>query len=290
MAIELFFSGLLVGIIAAPCMGPVVLSLLAHVSQQRNPALGGFSFFVLALGLGTPYLILGTFSRFLEKMPKSGAWLVWFERLLGVILFSLGCFYLIIAFDWPMMPWLIPVTCLVGGVYLGWVERSSQKSKRFSIFQKIMGSLFTIAGVVMISGLFSASPKTGIVWENYRAGMLEEAQASGQPVILDFYADWCIPCHELDQFTYSSPSVKLALENFRKIKVNTTTMESEENQEVLSRFDIFGVPTVLFLDEQGEEVDELRIEGYISAEELVDLLLDSRLAPVVKVKENESSF
>ena len=92
-----FLSGLLVGVVAAPCMGPVVLALLTHVSRERDIVFGAGSFFMMALGLGFPYLVLGTFSGLFKKLPKSGAWLVWFERLLAVVLFSFGCFYLIIA-------------------------------------------------------------------------------------------------------------------------------------------------------------------------------------------------
>lgn len=273
-----FLSGLLVGIVAAPCMGPVVLALLIHVSQERNIVFGAGSFLVMALGLGFPYLALGTFSGLLKKLPRSGAWLAWFERLLAVVLFSFGCFYLIIAFRWPIMPWVIPSTLILGGVYLGWLERSSHMSKRFLIFKRIAGTLMTGAGILMMIGMFSPhSQANGMIWEKYRSGILEEAAVSGEPVILDFYADWCIPCHELDQFTYSDPKVVQALQYFRKIKVDATSMDADETLEVIRRFAVFGVPTIIFLDEKGKEIQSLRMNGYIPPGEFVESIHSSEL-------------
>ena len=250
-------------------MGPVVLALLAHVGREKNVVFGAVSFFMLALGLGMPYLVLGTFSALLKKLPKSGAWLVWVERALGVVLFTFGCFYLIIAFRWPIMPWLIPSALLGGGVYLGWIEGVDGKSPQFGIFKKIAGSLFGIAGIVMMLYVTGFSPKPGVVWEKYRAGILEEAKAAGQPVILDFYADWCIPCHELDRFTYTDPRVIDLLKNFRRIKIDTTSVDTQEIEDVVLKFGVYGVPSIFFLDAKGREVKELRMTGFVSPDEFV---------------------
>lgn len=273
----LFFAGILVGVIAAPCMGPVVLALLAHSSQEQDVLSSTVSFLMLAVGLGTPYLVLGTFTGLLNKLPRSGAWLVWFERALGVGLLTFGCFYLMIAFHLPFKAWLIPLALLGGGIYLGWIERAGQESKKFSIFRKIFGSLCVLLGLGMLLGLFMLPPKAGVVWEKYRPGILEEARESGQPVILDFYADWCIPCHELDRYTYTDPEVIETLFSFRRIKVDTTSIDSPDIEALIRRFRVYGVPTIIFLDGSGREVGELEITGYISPEELVKAIRASRL-------------
>ncbi|HOW87951.1 MAG TPA: cytochrome c biogenesis protein CcdA [Candidatus Omnitrophota bacterium] len=272
-----FLSGLFVGIVAAPCMGPVVLALLTHVSQERNIVFGAGSFLMLALGLGSPYLVLGTFSGLLKKLPKSGAWLVWFERLLAVALFSFGCFYLIIAFRWPIVPWIVPIAFTLGGIYLGWFERSAHASKKFLVFKRVAGVLITAAGVMMMTGIVSFRSPAGLVWEDYRPGILEEAAASEQPVVLDFYADWCIPCHELEQFTYSDPGVIETLGRFRKIKVDATSADSAETLDAIRRFGVFGVPTIVFLDEKGREVKTLRMNGYVSPSQFVRAIRGSIL-------------
>lgn len=276
-ALGLFLSGVLVGVIAAPCIGPVVLSMLAHISQEHSPILGAASFFMLSLGLGMPYLILGTFTGLLKKLPQSGAWLIWFERFLGVVLFTFGCFYLIIAFRWPFLPWLIPLACLGGGIYLGWIEHSAKEVKAFSVFQKITGTLLAVGGLVMMLEMASFHPKEKVIWENYHTGILDTAKTVRQPVILDFFADWCIPCHELDRFTYTNPSVINVLKSFRRIKVDATSMHNEGVVAVARQFDVMGVPTIVFLDEQGREVPELRMEGYVPPEDFVNMLRFSRL-------------
>lgn len=238
-------------------------------------AAGGLSFFMLALGLGVPYLVLGTFTGLMKKLPRSGAWLIWFERVLGVVLFSFGCFYLIIAFRWPVLPWLVPLACLTGGVYLGWLERPAGKSPRFEIFKKIAGSLAAVAGIVMLLNVAYGSSKPALDWEKYRAGILEEARTAGQQVVLDFYADWCIPCHELEKYTFSDPQVAAILKRFRRIKVDTTSVGSAEVEDVARKYSVYGIPTVLFLDADGQEVEELRIAGYVSPEEFLEAVRSS---------------
>jgi len=263
-----YVSGLLVGIIAAPCMGPAVLALLTFVSTQQNGVLGFFLFFVMALGLGLPYLVLGTYSGLLSKLPRSGAWLVWFERLMGAILFFFGILYITVAFRWPFLKWLVPSALVGGGIYLGWVERSAKGSKFFPVIQKILGTLAILLGL----SLFLAPAKNGVVWENYRAGILEEAMRAGQPAVLDFFADWCIPCHELDHTTYTDRDVVRALEPLRRIKVDVTSVDTPVIEEVTRRFDVQGVPTVLFLDGRGKEIPGSRLNGFIPPKEFLAAL------------------
>lgn len=271
--LSFFISGLMVGVVAAPCMGPAVLALLTFVSAQQNMIFGFSLFFVMALGLGVPYLVLGTYSGLLSKLPKSGAWLVWFERLMGVVLLTFGVFYVAIAFHWPILPWIVPGAFVMGGLYLGWIERSARLSQKSFMLQWILGAIAVAIGL-----FFFFAPKDGMVWEQYHAGILEEARAAGQPAILDFYADWCIPCHELDQFTYSDPQVMTLLNSFRRIKVNATSVDTDEIREVGSRFDVFGVPTIIFLDEKGSEVQSARIDGFVDAEEFMSIIRSSSLA------------
>jgi thiol:disulfide interchange protein DsbD len=199
--------------------------------------------------------------------------MVWIERLMGVVLLTFGISYIAIALNWPFPSAIVPWALVAGGLYLGWIERSARGSRAFVILQRIAGTIAVVLGL-----FFLLTVRESVVWEKYRAGILQEAQAGGQPVILDFYADWCIPCHELDQFTYTDARVIKLLSPFRRIKVDTTDGNTEEIKEAILRFDVFGVPTVLFLDGQGVEVPELRMNGFVPPGEFIEAVQSSRLA------------
>jgi len=266
--IGIFFSGLMVGVIAAPCVGPPVIALLAVVGSSGDPFYGFLVFFVLSIGLGTPYLILGTFSELLRKIPKSGVWLLWMERFFGVVLLTMASYYFLIALRPDLLKWLPTAALVGGGVYLGFLETSGNQKPKFSRFKKTAGIIALVIGFV----LPFAGPKQNVVWDTYSAEKVETAKAAGQPVIFDFYADWCIPCHELDRFTYSDPQVITALDRFLRIKVDLTDTEAPEAQELVEKYKIIGVPTIVFLDGQGNEVEDARTNGFIDASEMLEIL------------------
>lgn len=273
-----YLSGLLVGIVAAPCVGPPIIALLAVVGSQGDPVYGFFAFFIMSLGLGTPYLILGTYSGLIKKVPKSGVWLIWVERLFGTILLVVAAYYLLVAFKPDLISWL-PTAALVGsGVYLGFIEKSGNKNISFNRFKKTAGLIAIVVGLT----LPFTGPRQNVVWETYSAEKLEAAKVAEQPVIFDFYADWCIPCHELDRFTYSDPKVIAALDHFLRIKVDLTDTESPEAKELTDKYKIVGVPTIVFLDKQGNEVKEARANGFIDADEMLEILQSPRFDKAAK--------
>ena len=272
-ALGVFLSGLFVGIFAAPCIGPPIVALLALVGQSMNPVSGFLAFFVLALGLGLPYLILGTFSGLLSKLPKSGDWLLWVKKAFGIILLGLSLFYLSLALYADFLPYVVPVTLTVGGIYLGFIERSGNKSKLFRGAKHLSATLAVILAGVLLMG----KPPAGVVWEPYTVEKVSLAKTSGQAVVIDFFADWCLPCHELERYTYTDPEVIRALEPFVRLKADVTNPKTEEAMEPVDRFEILGVPTVLFLDRKGKEVPGTRITGYAPPREFlksVELLAD----------------
>ncbi|MDP3762584.1 MAG: cytochrome c biogenesis protein CcdA, partial [bacterium] len=220
--IGLFLSGLFVGVFAAPCIGPPIIALLTFVGTRQDPFFAFSVFFILSLGLGAPYLVLGTFSGLLRRLPKSGTWLVWVEKLFGVILLALSLFYILLA------------------VY----------PKALTFF----------------------GPWERVIWEPYAVEKLETAKAESKKVIIDFFADWCIPCHELDQFTYSDKKVIEGLADFVRLKVDLTEADTKEAQDAAEKFDIIGVPTILLLNEKGEEYHSARTTGFVSAKEFLEIL------------------
>jgi len=271
--VTLFFYGVVAGIFAAPCIGPPVLALLTVVGAKGDPVYAALVFFVMALGLGFPYLVIGTFTGLLKKLPRSGAWLQWMERFFGVLLLGLAGFYGALAFKPEVLPYLIPGMITAGAVYLGFFEKSGDKLSVFLWFKRA----FAVTSIVAAGALWPAPHMTGLVWEAYTPAKLVSAQASGQPVIFDFYADWCIPCHELERFTFSNKEVQKELERFVRLRADMTRPDSDAAQALVEQFDIQGVPTILLMDARGAEVVDLRISGFVDAGEMLKILRNKAL-------------
>jgi len=264
--ISLFISGLVVGIFAAPCIGPPVIALLALVGQKGDPLFGFWAFFILSLGLGFPYLILGTFSGLLKKVPRSGAWLIWVERIFGVVLVGAALFYISLAFFPKFAAFVVPFTLIVGGLYLGFIEPSAKDK----VWLKRIKWVFGIASVV-VGGLFAnALREPSVSWHPYDEDWITEAKASEQPIIMDFYADWCIPCLELDRKTFTDPEVIAIADRFVRLKVDLTHFDSPEAEALRKKYDIAGVPTIVFLDTDGTEVVSSRVVGYLPPERFLE--------------------
>ena len=264
--ISLFVSGLVVGIFAAPCVGPPVIALLALVGQKGDPVFGFWAFFILSLGLGFPYLILGTFSGLLKSVPRSGAWLIWVERIFGVVLTGVALFYLSLAFFPKFSAYVVPLTLITGGLYLGFIEPSA----RDKVWLKRVKWVFGIA-CVAVGGIFAnALREPSISWHPYDEDWINEARASEQPVIMDFYADWCIPCLELDRKTFTDPEVIAVAERFVRLKVDLTQFDSPEAEALRKKYEIAGVPTIVFLDSNGEEVLSSRVVGYLPPDRFLE--------------------
>lgn len=261
----LFLSGLVVGIFAAPCIGPPIIALLAFVGSEGNVLFGLGIFSVLAFGLGVPYLLLGTFSGLLQRMPKSGVWMVWVKKLFGVVLVGAALFYLGLAFAPQLAPYAVVVALVLGGVYLGFIERSGDRG---TVFHKVK---MAIGGVAFVAGLvaFASLQRPGIEWEPYSPERVEQAIADGTPVMMDFYADWCVPCLELDRVTFTDSRVVQESENFVRLKVDLTQFDSEESESLRRRYEVAGVPTIVFLDPTGEEIRDIRVVGFVNANDFL---------------------
>ncbi len=263
--ISLYLSGLVVGVFAAPCVGPPVIALLAFVSAKADPVFGFWVFFTLSLGLGLPYLILGTFSGALKKIPRSGEWMVWVEKIFGVVLSGAGVFYLSLAIVPKYSVYVIPLVLFFGGIYLGFLERSGRDKKILLRIKWIFGIIAIAAGIMTGSSL----REQGMQWEQYSETQLAEAQRQNTPVMIDFYADWCIPCLELDHKTFTDKKVIDATENFVRLKVDLTHFDSPQSESLRKKYNIAGVPTIVFLNKNGTEVAASRIVGYLPPKEFV---------------------
>jgi len=260
-----YISGMVVGIFAAPCVGPPIIALLAYVGTVGDPLFGFWIFFVLSLGLGLPYLILGTFSGLMQKMPKSGVWMDWVKKVFGIILIGVGGFYFGLVFFPQVVEWVIVATLIAGGVYLGFLERSGSGKRGFQMVKYTTGIVAIVIGGLLTLNL----QKEGIIWESYESDKIELAAENNQPVIIDFYADWCIPCKELDRATFTDKGVIDATEPMKRLKVDLTNFDSPESEALRQKYNIAGVPTIVFLDETGVEVQQARVIGFLKPAEFL---------------------
>ena len=263
-----FFMGLTLGIVAAPCLGPFILGLLTYVGQKGDPFLGFLYFFVLSIGMGLPLAVLAVFSGALKRLPVSGGWMEWIRKILGWVLVGMAGYLLQPLIPDPAARIIIFSTIAVAaGLHLGWLDRTRQASPLFSNVKKGAGVIL-IAGAIMF---FFLSPRhvEGIHWISYRQGMLTDAAREKRPVILDFYADWCGPCKAMEKNVFTAPEVLKMSRNFLPIRVDLTKRHPDQ-EILLKRYQIRGVPTILFLNNQGAEERNLRIESYVSEEAVLN--------------------
>ncbi|MGB5849384.1 MAG: cytochrome c biogenesis protein CcdA, partial [Ignavibacteriaceae bacterium] len=191
-----FFMGLTLGIVAAPCIGPFVLGLVTHVAIKQDPIYGFVMFFVLALGLGTPYLFLAIFSGKIKSLPRAGEWMIGVEHVFGLILVGMAIYFILPLIPKGIAGFVLPAYMIIAGVYILFFEKKAKNVKGFRIFKTIFSLLIiSIAVYTLIP-----SDTKNIAWQPYSEESISEISNAG--VIIDFYADWCIPCKELDALTF----------------------------------------------------------------------------------------
>lgn len=260
-----FIMGLFVGFVAAPCIGPFVLSLLTYVAQKADPVLGFVLFFTLAMGLGLPYLVLGTASGSLKQLPRSGEWMVVVKKVFGFILVSLAVYFLRPLIPERIYDIALAVPLIVGGVYLLFFEKNGSGIGWFK------GVKIALALALLGVGIAFALPerqKPHLAFTPYSDAAVAAAKAAGKPVMIDFYADWCMPCKELDKETFTDPRVIEATGNWVLLKANLTKEGAPEVKELRAKWQVKGVPTILFLGPDGLEKGE-RLVGFEPPEKFV---------------------
>ncbi|MBN2337394.1 MAG: thioredoxin family protein [Acidobacteria bacterium] len=273
--------GLTVGVVAAPCIGPFVLGLLTYVGNRGSALLGFSLFFTLALGLGVPFLLLGIFSGSLHRLPRSGAWMVWVRKIFGFILLAMAVWFLKNLLPGPFLyPMALSLVFLLGGIYLAWIDAVPGAGKTFTVVRNLVGALFFAAALVFAAtgietglgraGTGGAERAAGIAWSPYSEEALGQARREGKPVLIDFFADWCAPCHEMDAKTFALPEVITLSRRFVMLKVDLTEAGDPLAERVRNRYDIQGVPTYVFLDPRGEEIAGLRGTGFESGDKFLE--------------------
>ena len=262
-----FFMGLTMGIVAAPCIGPFVLGLVTYVAAKADPFYGFLMFFVLALGLGIPYLFLAIFSGKIKSLPRAGTWMEAVKHIFGFILLGMALYFLVPILPKSFSGYVLPVFMIIAALYLLIFDKMANKVKGFRIF-KIAFSVIVIAVSIY---LLIPSEKASINWKHYSENQLTTSlQQGNKGIIIDFYADWCIPCKELEASTFSNPKVIQESKNFYAFKADMTKSLSPQVEALRDKYKILGVPTVLIISSKGEELQ--RITGFVDANQFYKML------------------
>lgn len=267
----LFVSGLAVGIVAAPCVGPIVVGLLLTLAARADIGFGLASMFTLSLGLGFPYLFLAVFSNLIQKLPRSGEWMDWVKKLFGLVLATWGMTYVLLGLAPKQAIYLLPTALGLGGLYLGFMEKSGNRLAGFRLMKRVAGALAVVAGVVLMLQVTRATSQS-IPFRPYDEAAVKASLANGRAVLLDFSADWCAACHELELKTFPDPKVVAAAKGFDAYRVDMTHNDAPATIEIGQRFRVLGLPTIVFLRPDGSEARGARVEGFLAPAEFVKRL------------------
>ena len=267
-AIGSFLMGLTVGVVVAPCAAGIIIGLVGVIAKLGMAAKGALLFFAMGLGLGLPYLVLAMSSGLLHRLPQSGMWMVWVRKLFGIILIGVAIYFLVpqagAAND--QQGFFIGVLMIFGGLLLGFLERG-QYTGLFKIIRALLGCLLIVAGIFMVQQAIAPQAEK-IEWIPYTNGSIEQSTQQGRPILLEFTADWCSVCKELDRKTYIDEHIVKMSREFSMIQVDCTSSDSICVSQA-KRFQVLGLPTIIFFNAKGEELHNLRVVGFVGPDELM---------------------
>jgi thioredoxin:protein disulfide reductase len=291
--------GVLSAAIVSPCVAAPLAGALLYISQTRDVALGGAALFSLALGMGVPLIAVGVTGGAL--LPKSGHWMKAVKKFFGFMLLGLAIWIVapVIPAALHMLAWA--ALLIIGAMYLHALDPLPEHASGYARFWKGVGVIALLAGAALVIGTLSGSrdvlqplaglrvaesvgspgvrggPAEGVRFE--RVSTIAELDARlknvSQPVMLDFYADWCVSCKEMERFTFSDAKVKAELAQLVLLQVDVTR-NTPEDQRLLKRYRLFGPPGIIFFDKGGREIPGLRVIGFQPADKFLHSLALAR--------------
>jgi thiol:disulfide interchange protein DsbD len=283
-----FAMGVLSALIVGPCVAAPLAGALLYINQSRDAVLGGSALFAMALGMGVPLMAVGLSAGTL--LPKAGAWMQTVKNLFGVVLLGLAIWIIspVIAAVLHMLLWAGLLIC--SAVYLHALDPLPHNASGFRKLFKGVGVIALLVGVALLAGALSGGrdilqPLSGLraarsVPDNTprfeRVASVAQldsrlAQAAGRAVMLDFYADWCVSCKEMERFTFTDPAVQARMNRMLLLKADVTA-NTPEDAALLERFGLFGPPGTIFFDGRGRELSGLRVIGFEPAGRFVGSL------------------
>ena len=284
-----FSMGILSALIVGPCVAAPLAGALLYVSQSRDVVLGGSALFAMGLGMGAPLVVVGASAGAL--LPKAGPWMDTIKRFFGVLLLATAIYLVtpIVPLVVQMLAW--SALLIMTGIYLRAIDPLPPTAHGFQKFSKGIGVIALVVGVAFLIGALSgsrdvlqplsalrssaaASASEGTVFKRVNSNAELDAAiraAGGKPVMLDFYADWCVSCKEMERFTFSDDRVKARFAQMLLVQADVTA-NTPDHAALLKRFRLFGPPGIIFFDRAGRELQDLRAIGFQPADKFAAML------------------
>lgn len=274
-----YLTGMFAGIVASPCVGPVLVAILTYVASTQNRVIGFFYLFFYALGLGLIFIVLGLSNQFSKFLPRSGGWMNSMKFILGSLM--LGAFYYYLDLLLPNR-WFdgafgigLVIVASVYGAFIASYGKTPLQHVRKGVMQAV---LFVGIGYIalavfdlrpylrnrMISGDSLNQTSQALNWQPYSAAAVAQAAKDRKPVIIDFWADWCAACHELEEHTFTDPRIRALAANFVLLKFDATKT-TPELKALKEKYSIMGLPTLIFYNPNGVWIDALTLTQFEDA-------------------------
>jgi thiol:disulfide interchange protein DsbD len=273
-----FIMGALSALIVSPCVAAPLAGALIYIGQSQDVVLGGVALFALSLGMGVPLLIIGASAG--SILPRTGNWMNAVRNFFGVLMLAMAIWLISPVMPSGVVMALWAVLIIMTAIYMKALDALPPRASGFVRFCKGFAIILLIWGITLLVGALSGAtsiwqPLSGITSSKVEAisklsfkritssADLDKvlADAKGQPVMLDFYADWCVACKEMEAFTFSNSQVQERLKETLVLQADVTA-NSAEDIALLKRFGLYGPPGIIFFNKQGEEIATTRIVGY----------------------------
>ncbi len=280
-----FATGLIAGVVASPCVGPVLVSVLTYIAQTQNLVLGFVLLFSFAMGLGLLFIVLGTSSALISKMPKAGAWMDITKFVFGSVMVGMALYYVAPIYPkWLFHSLLGLAVVMIASAYGAFEPNEGLTSKGrirkgAMLASFVIGLMFVATGLLDKAGIALPSGSAGLVagqpaatphlnWQKFSEASLASAIADKKPVVIDFYADWCGACKELEHETFPDARVRKLSEKFVLLQVDATD-DFPGLDKLKKTYGVMGLPTMIFYDGAGQVRKELTLTGFENADAFV---------------------